>query len=99
MVRLGALLSKLQRVLELAERALAERVGEPLPADAFSRHLAFRWDATTPPGRLVPIAEPDLLDLTYLIGVDRNVARLVANAEQFVACLPAAIVERENLRR
>jgi len=89
MVRLGALISKLHRVLELAERALAERVGEPLPADAFARHRAFRWDATSPPGRLVPIEAPELFDLCDLVGVDRNVERLVANAEQFVAGYPA----------
>lgn len=89
MVRLGALLSKLQRVLELAERALAERVGEPFPPDAFSRNRAFRWDATSPPGRLVPIEAPELFDLADLVGVDRNLTRLIANAEQFVAGHPA----------
>lgn len=89
MIRLGALLSKLQRVLELAERALAERVGEPLPADAFARHPAFRWDATSPPGRLVPIEAPELFDLEDLVGVDRNVERLIANTEQFVGGHPA----------
>jgi len=89
MTRRGGWFERLSRVLELAERALTERVGEPLPPDAFDRHWAFRWDATTPPGRLVPIEEPDLFDLADLVGVDRSIERLVRNAEQFVAGHPA----------
>jgi predicted AAA+ superfamily ATPase len=89
MGRLASTLASLQRVLELAERALADWVGEPLGADAFARHWAFRWDASRPPGRLGVIEDPDLFDLDDLVGVERSVARLVANAEQFVAGHPA----------
>jgi predicted AAA+ superfamily ATPase len=85
MGRLATWIAQLGRVLDLAERVLAERVGEPLHPDVFDHHLAFRWDARFGPGRLVPIVEPDFFDLDDLIGVDRSVARLVANVEQFVA--------------
>lgn len=89
MGRFATWIARLGRVLELAERVLAERVGEPLHPDAFDRHLAFRWDTAAGPGRLVPIVEPDLFDLDDLFGVDRVVARLVANSEQFVAGFPS----------
>jgi len=89
MARPDGWLGRFSRVLALAERALAERVGEPLPPDAFGRYRAFRWEATNPPGRLVPIEEPDLFNLSDLVGVDRNVEHLVRNAEQFVAGHPA----------
>jgi len=82
-------LLRLRRILELTERLLAERVAEPLSADAFERFLAFRWDSQGGRGRLVAIDAPDLFDLGDLIGVDGPVRRLVANAEQFVAGHPA----------
>jgi len=89
MGRLHALVLSLQRVLELAERALVDLVGEPLPHDAFERFLAFRWDAERGSGRLFVIPEPDIYDLDDLVGVDRVVAKLVANIEQFVAGHPS----------
>jgi hypothetical protein len=88
MGRLGALTLRLQRVLELAERALGEYVGEPLAADAFERFRAFRWEERGA-GRLVAIDEPDVYDLGDLVGVDRAVAKLVANTEQFVSGHPS----------
>jgi len=85
----GSWLRRLGRILELAEQALAERVAEPPPADAFESFLAFRWESRGGRGRLVPIEAPDLFDLDDLIGVDRPVRRLVANVEQFVSGHPA----------
>jgi predicted AAA+ superfamily ATPase len=78
-----------ERVLALAERALADWVGEPLAPDAFERHRAFRWDASRPPGRLGVVEAPDSFDLDDLAGVERSVARLVANTEQFLAGFPS----------
>ena len=89
MGRFGSTIASLQRVLALAERALADWVGEPLGDDAFERYRAFRWDAIRPPGRLVAIEAPDLFDLDDLVGVASSVERLTANAEQFVAGHPA----------
>jgi predicted AAA+ superfamily ATPase len=89
MGRLRDLTMSLQRVLELAERALGDLVGEPLPHDAFERFHAFRWDAARGSGRLVAIDEPDIHDLDDLVGVDRVLAKLVANTEQFVAGYPS----------
>lgn len=89
MGRLNAWFARLARILELSERALEDRVGAELSAAAFERHLAFRWDATRGPGRLVPIEEPQLFDLAELVGVDAALADLLANTEQFVDGLPS----------
>jgi hypothetical protein len=78
------------RLLDLAQRALERFVGEPPDADAFDRHLAFRYEPSSGGrGRLVPVAEPSLFDLDDLVGVETSVASLVRNTEQFVRGLPA----------
>ena len=80
----------LLRVLSLAERLLERRVALPLAPDAFARHLAFRWEAHAgAAGRLTPVVDPALYDLDDLLGVERAVAELARNTEQFVAGLPA----------
>ncbi len=89
MGRLSAIAARLERVLAFAERALMEHLGAPPDPAIFERHLAFRWDARRGAGRLVPIEAPALFDLDDLVGVERAVARLVANVELFVSGLPA----------
>jgi predicted AAA+ superfamily ATPase len=78
-------------VLALAEAWLAPRVAQAPGADAFARHLAFRWESAQPgrAGRLVAIIDPALHDLDDLLGVERALAKLVRNTEQFVAGLPS----------
>ncbi len=89
MRRRRRLLDRLDRVLELGERALEPLVGTRADDGLFERYLAFRWDAGAGPGRLVPIEEPDLFDLDDLVGVESAVGRLVRSTEQFVRGLPA----------
>jgi uncharacterized protein len=89
MGRWRAILDRIERVLELGERALRERLGAPPDPRVFERTLAFRWDVRDGRGRLVAIAEPQLFDLDDLVGVERAVSRLVANAEQFVGGHPS----------
>ena len=89
MGRLSAFATRLERLLGLAERALLERAEAPPDPAIFERQLAFRWEARRGTGRLVPIEAPALFDLDDLVGVERAVARLVANVEQFVSGLPA----------
>jgi hypothetical protein len=89
MGRLAEIGSRLARVLALAERLLGELAGAGPDPRAFERGLAFRWQADRGPGRLVPISEPQLFDLDDLIGVERSLAKLLANTEQFVRGLPA----------
>ena len=89
MGRLAEIGLRLQRVLELGERLLGELAGSPPDARAFERGLAFRWEADRGLGRLVPIPDPQLFELDDLIGVERSVARLLANTEQFVRGLPS----------
>jgi hypothetical protein len=88
-LRLSAIAARIERLFALAERALEERLGSPPDPAVLERHLAFRWDARRGAGRLVPIEAPALFDLDDLLGVERAVARLVANVEAFVAGLPA----------
>jgi len=83
------LFDRLARTLELAERALLELVGAPLDKERFERDHAFRWQVRRGRGRLVTIEEPHRFDLEDLVGVDRAIARLVANTEQFLAGHPS----------
>lgn len=81
--------SRLQRVLALGERVLDDLAGAPADTRLFESQLAFCWDASRGPGRLLAIREPHLFDLDDLVGVERPLARLIANTEQFVGGLPA----------
>ena len=85
------LTQRIARVLALAEAWLAPRVAQSQPAEAFARHLAFRWEGARAgrAGRLVAILDPALHDLDDLLGVERALAKLVRNTEQFVAGLPS----------
>jgi predicted AAA+ superfamily ATPase len=87
--RWNGLFDRVARVLELAERALAEAVGAPPEQALFDRFHAFRWEVRRERGRLVPIEQWHRFDLADLIGVERAVARLVANTEQFLVGHPA----------
>jgi predicted AAA+ superfamily ATPase len=83
------LLARVRRILELAERVLVDLAGLPPAAQLFDRHLAFRWDVSRGPGRIVPIVEPHGFDLDDLIGVEAAVASLAANVEQFIGGHPS----------
>ena len=89
MGRFARIVDRLERVLELAEAALRERVAAPADPESLERHWAFRWQASGRGGRLVPIPAPKLFDLDDLIGVERALERLVANTERFLAGHPA----------
>jgi hypothetical protein len=82
-------LARIARLLELAERALLERVGAPVDPGLIARFHAFRWELRHGRGRLVPIERPDRFELDDLVGVERPLARLLSNTEQFLAGLPA----------
>jgi predicted AAA+ superfamily ATPase len=89
MARSDGVIRRLRRVLELAERVLADLAGEPPDPAVFDRQLAFRWEAARGAGRMVAVREPQLFDLEDLVGVERSVNALVANTEQFVGRLPS----------
>ena len=78
------LLPRLERVLELAEQALQSN-GAARRSTRSGDTLAYRWDG----GDLQPISHPDIYPLDGLIGVERSVARLRANADAFTRGLPA----------
>jgi predicted AAA+ superfamily ATPase len=83
------LVARVRRILELAERVLEDFAGLPPAAQLFDQHLAFRWDVSRGPGRIVPIVEPDGFELDDLIGVEAAVASLAANVEQFIGGHPS----------
>lgn len=86
---LRRLLERVDRLAALAEPVL-ERLGGSRPVPGLFEHfIAFRWEASSGAGRLVPIAEPRTFDLDELMGVERSVERLLQNTEQFVRGLPA----------
>lgn len=82
------LLSRLHRVLGLAERMLDDYVGPETSPSFFDRHLAFRWVSGSGAGHLVPIEQPACFDLDDLIGVESAVAALDRNTRQLIAGLP-----------
>ncbi|HXV37709.1 MAG TPA: ATP-binding protein [Myxococcota bacterium] len=81
--------ARVRRILELAERLLEELAGLPPGGELFERHLAFRWDASRGPGRIVPVEQPHEFELSDLIGVEAALSSLTANIEQFVAGHPS----------
>jgi len=86
--RRSSIRKRIERVLELYERWLEERLGEPPPAEWFASHTAFRWDADAGRGRLRPV-EPAPFELDDLVGVERPLGELLRNTEQFLRGLPA----------
>ncbi len=86
---LRGFIARLSRVLALAEAVLERHAGVSPDPDAFERHHAFRFEVRGGPGRLVPVPVPHSVALEDLLGVERSVARLVANTEQFVRGVPS----------
>jgi predicted AAA+ superfamily ATPase len=87
--RLSQLITRIDRILELAERWLERRTGARLEPALAARCTAFRWEARDGAGRLLPIEEMQATDLDDLLGVERSIAELVRNTAQFVRGLPA----------
>jgi len=83
------LLQQLTTLAELGERVLRRQLPAALPdAALFERFQAFRWSGREATG-FDPIAHPDLPDHADLLGIDRVLAELRRNTEQFVLGLPA----------
>jgi predicted AAA+ superfamily ATPase len=82
--RWDELLPRVERLLALGERWLAAEA-DGTPAEGGDDAPAFRWRR----GRLEPIVHTDPYPLDGLIGVERSVASLRANAAAFVEGRPA----------
>lgn len=63
----------------LADHYARQGVGD------FGKHRAFRWSD----GRLHPVAEPDPVSLTQLVGYEEEREPLLKNTEHFLSGLPA----------
>jgi uncharacterized protein len=86
--RRSSIRSRLERVLALCERWLEERLGETPSPEWFAMHTAFRWERESGLGRLRPVV-PASFELDELVGVERPLAELLRNTEQFLRGLPA----------
>jgi predicted AAA+ superfamily ATPase len=75
-------------VLALCERWLEERLGEAPSPEWFEANTAFRWEREGGVSRLRPVA-PAPFELGELVGVERPLAELLRNTEQFLRGLPA----------
>jgi len=84
----SSLRARLERVLALGERWLEERLDPPPRPEWFAQHSAFRWEHNGGRGQLRPIAA-GAFDLDELVGVERPLAQLLRNTEQFLRALPA----------
>lgn len=87
MSRFSRIADRVERVLELAERALTRSVGASPNAADFASCMAFRWNGAA--GCLVPVPQPQLFELEDLVGVERALSQLLRNTEQFCAGLPS----------
>jgi len=83
------LLERIERLMDLAEGALEERL-ETMTFDreVFEHIMAFRWQEGGHRGLLLPVLHPDLPDEDELYGMDETLHRLHANTAQFVSGHP-----------
>lgn len=86
--RRGNLRARFEQVLELAERWLRMELGALADPNAVEEGRAFRFERVRGRGRLVSVPDPEAFALEDLLGVERAVARLVRNTEQFLAGHP-----------
>jgi predicted AAA+ superfamily ATPase len=78
-------LQRLERILSRAEVLLSKGEPKPLDPEMFRSHLTFRWETVGDAGRIVPLENPQRVDLTGLVGIDHAKEELVRNTAQFVA--------------
>jgi len=82
-------LRRLERLVERAEALLPTRETPSPDPSAFASHWAFRWERSGDSGRIVPVANPHLVDLSDLVGIDAAKGELLRNTAQFVDGYPA----------
>lgn len=80
---LPAIKAELRRIAEALEAAAPR----PLPAPDFARADAFVWQAE--PEGLRPVVQPNRIDISLLVGIDRAKAELLENTRRFASGLPA----------
>lgn len=82
--RLDHLIDRLEHTLDRVNGVHADAAGV-----VFEKGVAFRWVRQNGGGRLQPVRHPDRVELSDLIGLDRELDILTRNTEQFVNGLPA----------
>jgi len=82
-------LRRLERVIERAEALLPKRETPDPDPSVLESHWAFRWERAGDAGRIAPVADPHLVDLSALVGIDAAKGELLRNTAQFVDGYPA----------
>jgi predicted AAA+ superfamily ATPase len=77
----------LARIAEALERLAPPPAKAPAPSDPHADASVWIWDGAA--RALVPVLKPRRVPLGFLLGVDGQKARLLANTERFAAGLPA----------
>lgn len=84
------LFERLERLLDLSEEILEERLATPDADPALlANFIAFRWRRHGTSGYLEEVAHPDLPEHGDLLGIERAISRLRQNTRQFLHGLPA----------
>jgi hypothetical protein len=91
------LLERLERLLDLGEEYLEERLSayEPDP-ELFAKFIAFRWRRHEKEGYLEEVSHPDLPDHADLLRIERALSCLRQNTRQFLHGLPANNMPRHQ---
>ena len=84
------LLERLERLLDLGEEYLEERLSTPESApELLAECMAFRWRRHQAGGYLEGVVHPDLPEHSDLLGIEPAIDRLRRNTRQFLHGLPA----------
>ena len=82
--------SRLERLIDKAEALLTQaRTPSENGRDLLDNYIAFRWKNHDGWGQLIPVKQPDIVDIANLIDIERQIEILNRNTLQFLQGLPA----------
>jgi predicted AAA+ superfamily ATPase len=85
-----AIFPRFEQLLNKAETLLTQATTPHRnESELLDGYIAFRWRSQNGCGRLIPVKHPDLVDITDLIGIDRQIEAVERNTRQFLRGLPA----------
>lgn len=87
-ISLSDVLDRLDRILVKADRLLSAHLPGP-QEDPFDVAIAFIWQRRNGSGCFRPVRHVDQIRLTDLIGIDRQLQKLIRNTKQFLRGAPA----------
>ncbi len=82
--------SRLERLIDKAEALLTQaRTPSENGRDLLDNYIAFRWKNHDGWGQLIPVKQPDIVDIANLIDIERQIEILNRNTLQFLQGLPS----------